>query len=395
MSSIFDEKFDRSKGNARKWDKDIIAEKFHIESSDAIPMDLADFDFKTAPAVVEAIKTRAGIEDYSYTFISDDFYKSVINWNKELYNVHLEKDWIKLTYGTVSTLHYLVQALTNINDCVMFHTPVYAPFYEAVINNGREAIFSPLLLRDNRYFMDFEKMEEAFKVGKIKLFILCNPQNPSGRIWSKEELMKFSDLCIKYNIIVISDEIHRDLVFHKENFTSLWNAHPEIEMHSILCCSPNKSFNLGGLKTSYVVIKNEKLREKILNHLKSNSITSPNIFAVPATIAAYNDSRHWLSEMVEYVEKNQKYIERYIQKHLPKFYVMPSESSFLSWIYVGKLLKDDKMIEDFFQEARICPVKGSYFVDNADGYVRLSIGMNRDLLTEALERMKKVYTKLA
>lgn len=391
--SIFDKEFDRRVGNARKWSPSVIKEKFNIFSEDAIAMDLADIDFEVAPAIKRAVTERAKIGDYSYTHIPEEFYEAVISWNKRMYGLDFKKNEIKLTFGTVSTMYYIVQGFSCEGDGVMFHTPAYDPFFEAVKYNKRKAIYSPLIEKDGRYYMDFEQMEESFKKENIKLFILCNPQNPSGRIWDKEELARLSELCIKYEILIVSDEIHREFVYDKSKFTSLWSSHDNISQHSILCCSPNKAFNLGGLKTSYIVIKNEKIREKMLTQLQKNSITSPNVFAVPAIVAAYTQCDEWLEEMVKYVESNQRYIEKFIKDNMPLFDVMKAESSFLCWIKVDKLLKNDASIDEFFQKARICAVKGSYFVSGGENYVRLGIGMPKSMLIEALNRILKVYNE--
>lgn len=388
----FDRIFDRTKGNARKWAADVIKNKFHIDSNnDPIPMDLADIDFATAPAVAKAIIERAKVPDYSYTYIPDSCYEAIINFNAKRFHLNLDKEWLKLTYGTVSTLHYLVQALTKKGDAIMFHTPVYAPFYEAVVDNCRQAVFSPLQLINGQYSMNFEQMERDIIAKKVKVFILCNPQNPSGRIWTKKELWTLCDLCLRHKVIVISDEIHRDIVFDRHQFTSLFQAHLAIKENSILCCSPNKSFNLGGLKSSYIAIPNEKLRHKIYQHLKANAITSPNVFVVPALQAAYNNACQWLDEMVAYVAENHRFLEEYIAQNMPLWQVMKCNSSFLAWINGQAYFKNEEEMDHFFQYCNICIVKGSYFIDNADGWFRLSIGMPRNLLQKALERMKLAY----
>lgn len=393
MKYNFDENFDRTVGNARKWSKEIVEDKFNIHTDDFIAMDLADLDFKTAPAVQKAIMDRASIPDYSYTFVPDKFYDIAIDWNKKRFNMDFNKDWIKITYGTVSTLHNIVQCFTDIGDAVMFHTPAYDPFLEAVENNGRKPIMSTLKIKDNRYEMDFLNMEKQIVDNDVKLFILCNPQNPSGRIWTREELFKLSELCLKYDILLISDEIHRELVFKEKKFTSMWNVSEKLQERMVLCLSPNKAFNLGGLKTSYVIIKNKEILNKFEEQMRKNQITSPNIFAIPAMMAAYEYGGEWLDEMVDYVESNQIMVKKFIDENLPLFKVMESESSFLTWINVGKLLKDDRDKNSFFENIRICPVKGSYFVKDGEDFIRLSIGMNKRLLSEALERIKEEYNK--
>ena len=393
MEYNFDKVINRKEGNCRKWSNHVLKEKFGL-GEDAIPMDLADIDFECSPAIKEAIAKRASVGDYSYTFVSDDFYDAVIDWNKRRFDVDIEKEWIKLTFGTVSTLHYIVQAYTNEGEGVLINTPAYDPFAEAVEHNNRKLYCSPLKLVDNRYYLDFEDMEEQMKSNNIKVFIFCSPQNPSGRIWTKDELYRVSELCLKYNVLLVCDEIHRDIVFDRSMFTSLWNAHPEIHENSIVCVSPNKGFNLGGLKTSYVVIRNKEVRETLLGRLKSNSITSPNVFAVPAIVAAYNDSEEWLDQMTAYVAENFEIVYDFFEKNMPKAKVMKSESSFLAWIDVRDIFANEDEMKDFFIKANLTMVVGSYFVRDGEGFVRINIGCPKATLNEALNRIKNTYEEL-
>ena len=393
MKYNFDKVINRKEGNCRKWSNHVIKDKFGLDEN-AIPMDLADIDFECAPAIKEAITKRASVGDYSYTFIGDDFYEAVINWNKRRFDVHIEKEWIKLTFGTVSTLHYIVQAYTKEGEGALINTPAYDPFAEAVENNNRKLYCSPLKLEHSRYYLDFEDMENKMKSGNIKVFIFCSPQNPSGRIWTKEELYQVSELCLKYNVLLVSDEIHRDVVFKNNTFVSLWNAHPEIYKNSILCVSPNKGFNLGGLKTSYVVIRDAKIRETLLERLKSNSITSPNVFAVPAIIAAYNESEQWLDDMTDYVESNFEIVYDFFEKYMPKAKVMKSDSSFLAWIDVREVFNDEEESKEFFRNANLTMVIGSYFVKDGEGFIRLNIGCPKETLNEALSRIKETYKSM-
>lgn len=386
----FNQVFNRKNSNCRKWSNQILKEKFDL-TAEAIPMDLADLDFECAPAIQTALIKRAKIGDYSYTYVTDDFYEAVINWNHRRYQSQFEKEWIRLTFGTVSTLHYIVQAFTQKGEGVLINTPAYDPFAEAVLNNQRSLFCSPLINQGNRYYLDFQHMEQLMKTENIKLMVFCSPQNPSGRVWSKEELFQLAELCLKYDVLLISDEIHRDIVYQKSDFTTLWNAHPKIQEQSILCLSPNKGFNLGGLKTSYVVIPNSAIRERFFLQLQSNGISSPHVFAIPAIVAAYNESEDWLEEMVAYVEKNFQFLCDFFKREIPEAKVMPADSSFLAWIDVSKWFKDEDELKLFFKKAQLSMVVGSYFVQDGEGFVRINIGMPREVLATALERIKLVY----
>lgn len=248
-----------------------------------------------------------------------------------------------------------------------------------------------MVLKENRYYLDFKDIEDKMKSGNIKVYIFCSPQNPSGRIWTKDELFMISDLCLKYDVLLVNDEIHRDIVFKGNEFISLWNAHPGIINKSVLCISPNKGFNLGGLKTSYVVIPNKNIREILLNRLKSNSITSPNVFAIPAIIAAYNESEDWLDGMTEYISENFEMVYKFFERNIPEARAMKSDSSFLAWIYVKELFKNEDEAKKFFKYANVTMVVGSYFVQDGEGFIRLNIGCPRRTLQEALNRLKEMY----
>ena len=393
MKYDFDKIINRKDSNCRKWSNHVLEEKFGLDET-AIPMDLADIDFECSPAIKDAIVKRASVGDYSYTFVEDEFYESVISWNKRRFNLDIEKEWIKLTFGTVSTLHYIVQAYTKEGEGILINTPAYDPFAEAVENNNRTLYCSSLKLIENRYYLDFEDIENQMKNGNIKVYIFCSPQNPSGRIWTKEEIYRLSELCLKYNVLLVSDEIHRDVVFKGHKFISLWNAHPEIYKNSLVCLSPNKGFNLGGLKTSYIISQNKEIRDTLLEQLKKNSITSPNVFAIPAITAAYNDSEEWLDEMTEYVEGNFEIVYDFFNKHIPKAKVMKSDSSFLAWIDAREIFEDEDETKQFFKLAKVTMVVGSYFVQDGEGFIRLNIGCPRSTLNESLNRIKETYKSI-
>ncbi|SHK44786.1 cystathione beta-lyase [Clostridium cavendishii DSM 21758] len=390
MKYDFDKIIDRKLGKCRKWDNKILKEKFGL-NEEAIPMDLADLDFECSPAIKKALVDRASLGDYGYTYAYDEYYDSVIEWNKRRYNVNLEKEWIKLTFGTVGTLHYIVQCFCKAGQGVMINTPAYDPFEEAIKRNGSKMVCSTLKLVDNRYYFDFEDIERKIVEDNVVLYILCSPQNPSGRVWSKEELHRICDICIKHNVLLVCDEIHRDVIFSHSPFTTLWNSHEDIINHSIMCISPNKGFNLGGLKSSYIIIKNAAIREKMLKYLEKVYVTSPHVFSIPAIIAAYNESEDWLDQLTDYIESNFEIVYKFFEENMPKAKVMRSDSSFLAWIDMRNVFKDEAEMKEFFIKANISVVVGSYFVQDGEGFVRLNIGCQKETLNKALDRIKKTY----
>ena len=388
MKYDFDKIINRKLSRCRKWDDKILKEKFGL-SSDAIPMDIAELDFECAPSIIEAITNRARLGEYGYTYDYDEYYDAVIDWNKRRFNCYVKREWIKIVFGTCGALHYIVQCFCNKGDSVMINTPAYDPFAEAIEQGEAKLICNTLKLKDMRYYLDFEEMEKQIIENKVKLFIFCSPQNPSGRVWTKDELDKLCKICLKHNVLLVCDEIHRDIVFKREDFTTIWNSNKDICNNSIVCVSPNKGFNLGGIKSSYLLIKNEKIREKMFNYLKKVYVTSPHVFIIPATIGAYNGGEDWIDEVTQYILGNFEILYEWFEKNMPKAEVMKSEASFLAWINIKNVFKDEVELKKFFYDAKISMVVGSYFVKDGEGFVRLNIGTPRSILLEALNRMEK------
>lgn len=390
MKYDFDHQINRKLSKCRKWDNGILKNKFGL-NEDAIPMDLADLDFECAPAIKKAMVERAELGDYGYTYTYDEYYDALIHWNKRRYHVDIEREWVKLTFGTCGTLHYIVQCFCQPGDAVMINTPAYDPFAEAVERGDCRLVCNSLKLENMRYYLDFETMEKQMIEEQVKLFIFCSPQNPSGRIWTKEELHKVSQLCIKHNVLLVCDEIHRDVLFNKEAFTTLWKADPESIHHSIMCVSPNKGFNLGGLKSSYVMIENNDIRERLWKYLQRVYVTSPHVFAIPAIVAAYNESEDWLDELSQYIYENFEILYAWFAQHMPNAKVMKADSSFLAWIDMREVFKDEDEMRNFFIKANVSMVVGSYFVKDGYGWVRLNVGTQKAILQEALRRMEETY----
>lgn len=387
----FDKKLNRKLSRCRKWDNNILKTKFNVDEN-AIPMDLADLDFECAPAIKKALVERANLGDYGYSYCYDEYFDAVINWNKRRYNCLLEKDWIKLTFGTCSSLHYLVQCFCSPGDSVMINTPAYEPFAAAIKQADCILIKNPLKIKNMRYYFNFELMEKQIIDNSVKLFILCSPQNPSGRVWTKEELRKICDICLRHKVLLVCDEIHRDITF--KPFVTIFNCHPEIIDYSVLCVSPNKGFNLGGLKSSYTVIKNAKIRDKFLKYLEKVYVTSPHVFAIPAIVAAYNESEEWLNQLTEYIRGNFEILYDWFEKYFPLAKVMRADSSFLVWIDMRDVFENEIEMQKFFVKSNLTMVLGSYFVDDGYGWVRLNIGTQRENLLEALKRMEKTFCSM-
>lgn len=389
MKYNFDKLFDRSNNYTRKWDKNLIKEKIGFYKN-VIPMDIADLDFEVAPKIKEKLIKIANSGDYNYSYVSNEFYDSIIKWHKKRFNIDILKEEIKLAFGTCSVLHYIIQCFCEKGDGVLINTPCYEPFILATTRNEAKPIFNELKIKNSKYYIDFEKLEEDLK--KCKVYILCSPQNPSGRIWTKKELEKIITLCNKHNVLLVSDEVHRDILRKGNKFTSILN----LTNNAIICSSPNKSFNLGGLKGSYIIIKNKIIREKFLNHLEKVYVTSPHVFMQFAHITAYNECEDWLEQLNDYLDENFKIFEKYMTKNWPNIKVMKAESSFLAWINMKKIFKNEDSMMNFFKKIKIIPVYGSYFqMKKDDCWVRFNLGCTKKTLYEFLLRFDKLKSYIS
>lgn len=381
----FDDKPDRVSEKCRKWDLNIIRDKFGDIREDFIPMWIADMDFKIPTEIenkfIEAV--RRGV--FGYTYCYDEFYDSVIGWQKNMHEVNVEKEWITLTYGTVSTLHYVVQAFCKKGDSIILNTPVYDPLNHQQ-KQGVNVICNTLDVVNDRYYINFDKLEVQIKENKPKLMMFCTPHNPSGRIWTIEEMTRVATICKENNVILVADEVHAEHI-HYGKFNSILKIGKELLENVILLTSPNKGFNLGGLKTSYSIVINKDIRDKFRNKLKQNSITSPNVFGIIGLITAYNECHEWLSGVNEYIKSNYELLETWVNKY-NKIKLMKMESSYLAWMDISGLgISASEFTDKLAIDTGVLLEDGSHFVKDGEKYVRINLGTQKENVIEALNRM--------
>ncbi|MFQ2059192.1 MalY/PatB family protein [Aeromonas veronii] len=385
--SRFDELADRISDKCRKWDMKVIESRFGPVPADSIPMWIADMDFKSPPAVARKFSEIISWGTFSYTHCIDDFYEAVINFQARHHKVAVEREWITLSYGTVSTLHYTVQAFCQPGDSIIMNTPVYDPFAKAAERQGVKVVANPLALNKGRYRIDLAKLEEQIISHKPKIYFLCSPHNPSGRIWSQAELEAVADICLRHQVLMMVDEVHAEHIIHGE-FISFLALEERYRNNMMLMSSPNKAFNLGGLKTSYSIIPNPQIRSRFRARLERNSITSPNVFGLWGIITAYNECDEWLAELNLYLRENYALLARYFGDNLPDFQVMPMDASYLVWVNTkGSGMSASEVTRRWAVEAGVIIEDGSHYVSDGEEYVRINIGTSRQLLGEALQRL--------
>jgi len=378
----FDRSIDRRNTRSYKWDQ---SEKLFGEK-DILPLWVADMDFESPPAVREAIMKRASQSTYGYTIRTEDFVDAIVKWFRKRHNWAIDPNWLSDTPGIVPALSLAVEQFSEPGSKVILQSPVYYPFYDVIRLNGREVAKSPLIERNGRFEMDYDNLEEWMR-GGAKLMLLCSPHNPGGRVWEKEELLRLGELCRKYDVIVISDEIHCDLALPGHThypFASLSEDHAN---RTLTCLAPTKTFNLPGLQASYVVTPNPELKRKLDSRIKSLSLHMMHYFFPDAVIAAYNESEGWLDELLVYIQGNVDYAISYLAEHLPEVKPMRPEGTYLLWVDCRGLGKDAKGLKELmFQQAKVAFNEGSVFGTEGEGYLRINLACPRAIVEEALER---------
>ncbi|HRQ67293.1 MAG TPA: MalY/PatB family protein [Candidatus Syntrophosphaera sp.] len=358
---------------------------------DLISLWVADMDFPVAPAIMEALQKRLDHGIFGYNLRLPVFYDTVLNWVEKQYGYKADGDWMLSTPGVMPAVSLAVTVLTEPGDGVLIQTPVYRPFHNAALDQGRVLLTSPLLLRDGRYEIDFDDLESKLK--GAKLFILCSPHNPVGRLWSEAELRKMGQLCRQHGVTVISDEIHADLVFDGAKAVSI-AALDDFADITICCMSAAKSFNLAGLATSVVLVKNPSLRQPLASAIEEYHLYMGNSFGIEATIAAYRDSEDWLQALLTYLEGNRAFLLDAFESELPQLKMLKPEACYLAWIDFRALGLSDKAIADLLvNKARLALDPGLKFGDEGAGFQRLNFGCPRSVLAEAVDRLKKAISE--
>lgn len=391
MKYNFDTVVDRMKSSSVKWDG---AEALFGEK-DLLPLWVADMDFKVPDEVSKAVADKASHGIFGYTIREESYYQSIIDWMKSRHSWTIEKEWICHSPGVVTALSLAVQAFTKPGDKVIVQPPVYYPFMKVTETNDREVVYNPLVNRNGSYEMDFEdlisKIDES-----VKLLMLCNPHNPGGFVWNKEDLQHLGDICMEHGILVISDEIHSDLVFKKGSHIPFASLSEQFAQNSITCTAPSKTFNLAGLQTSNIIIPNEGLREKFTTETERNSIGMPNSFGPVATEAAYTHGGPWLEDVLEYVEGNLKFVTDYFADNIPALKVLPLEATYLAWIDCTELGMTPEELETFFlSKAHVALNQGKAFGPGGEGFVRMNLACSRSIVEKASKQIKDAVRSLS
>lgn len=384
----FNKLVNRKNTGSIKWDK---AERL-FGSKDVLPMWVADMDFPNPKPVKEALTHMINNEVLGYTFPQDSLYQSIIDWQAEHHGMALKRNHISFSPGVLSSIAVAVQAFSEEGDGVLIHDPVYTPFSSMVKKNNRVVYRSNLLIKENKYTMDFADIDKQLAESNIKLFILSNPHNPGGRVWSKDELERLVSLCIKHNVLLISDEIHSDLVYAPYKVTSPVTLKESYKKWVITLHSATKTFNLAGVKASFIIVLDQGLKAKIKTIQQQTELDIINSFGMCATEAAFSLSGEWHRELLNYLNDNRRLIMDFFDTHLPDVPYMVPESTYLFWFDASKLNIESKKIKQAFADGgKIGLNDGLSYGDNAPSYMRLNFAVPQSVLSEGLNRINKVF----
>ena len=379
MTYDFDTPTERRNTNSLKWDV----------AQGELPMWVADMDFQTAPEIREAIMKRAEHGIFGYSVIPDTWYEAYIQWWKTRHGYTMERDWLIFCTGVVPAISSIVRKMTTPAEKVLIQTPVYNIFFNSILNNGRQVLESPLRYDGKEYRIDFADLEEKLSDPQTALMILCNPHNPTGKIWDRQTLEKIGALCSRHHVTVVSDEIHCDLTDPGESYVPFASVSETCRQISITCMAPTKAFNLAGLQTAAVSVPDEVLRHKVWRALNTDEAAEPNAFAVEAAVAAFTRGADWLDALRDYLYENKKLAEAYIEKEIPDVRAVASQATYLLWLDCSGLIGCGREAAGFLRrETGLYLSEGSQYGGNGADFLRMNIACPRAVLKDGLERLK-------
>lgn len=385
----FDKVVDRKGTNCNKYDD----EKVYNDPL-MIPLWVADMDFEALPEIKKALQKIVDQSIYGYTNIKESYFEAVKLWMKNRHSFEIKKEWIVPTQGVITGLRLAIQTFTEVGDNILIMKPVYYPFDRSINITDRNIVECPLILKDNHYECDFGLFEKKIVENNVKMFILCNPHNPVGRVWTREELKIMGDICKKYNVYVASDEIHMDFVHPGYKHVPFFEVDESFKEISLICTSPSKTFNIAGIQVANIIIANDKIRERFEKLKRMSGIGTPNMFALAACEAAYTFGNQWVDELNFYIYENLKYMKKFVENNIKNIKVVNSEGLYLVWVDMRELEMDNSQLEEFMlKDAHLWLDEGYVFGTGGDGFERFNIACPRIVLKRALEQLEHAIKK--
>ena len=378
MKYDFDKTIDRRATNSYKWDS---------APEGVLPMWVADMDFRTAPAIIDALQKRVAHGIFGYTRVPDAYYDAVTSWFSRRHGWDIDREWIIYTSGVVPAVSAVIKALTVSGDKVIVQTPVYNCFFSSIRNNGCEIVSNPLRRTADTYKMDFDALERCAADPRTKVMLLCNPHNPAGRVWTPDELTRLGNICLRNGVTVVADEIHCELVYQGFKYTPFASLSDAFLHRSVTCVSPSKAFNIAGLQIANIVAFDNDLRSRIDKAININEVCDVNPFGVAATIAAYNEGEEWLNQLVDYLHGNYEAMAEFCRRELAEFPITRLEGTYLVWMDCSSLgMSSDALEHALLDDARLWLNAGTMYGAEGEGYMRWNIACPRSVMLDGLNR---------
>ena len=396
MKYDFDEQIDRRNTNSAKFD-----EMDALFGSDVMHLGVADMDYRSPKPIIEAMQNIVEKGVFGYTIWPENYEELVSQWMKRRYEQETKTEWVVFSPRINMALNMAVETFTNEGDGIVLHTPAYTALQNAVEKYNRVMIESPLVLENGRYKMDFQQLRRNLDEKKVqgvcaKIMLLCNPHNPTGRVWEIEELQQVVDICKEYDLLLISDEIHEDFVKKGHKFVSCLRFQEDLQGRMIVCNSITKTFNVPGVILSNLLIPDQGIRERMKETMDRWGLHNPNIFAAGIMEAAYTQCDEWIEQVNAYLDENYEFLKKYLEKNMPELEVIPSEGTYMAWVQTEKLQISPEELEKFFiEDAKVSVYMGSRYGKHTDSFIRINIATSRSYLQEALERIRAQYYKIA
>lgn len=396
MKYDFDEQIDRRNTNSAKFD-----EMDALFGSDVMHLGVADMDYRSPKPIIEAMQNIVEKGVFGYTIWPENYEELVSQWMKRRYGQETKNEWVVFSPRINMALNMAVETFTNEGDGIVLHTPAYTALQNAVEKYNRVMIESPLVLENGRYKMDFQQLRRTLDDKKAqgvcaKIMLLCNPHNPTGRVWEIEELQGVVDICKEYDLLLISDEIHEDFVKKGHKFVSCLHFQEDLQGRMIVCNSITKTFNVPGVILSNLLIPDQGIRERMKETMDRWGLHNPNIFAAGIMEAAYTQCDEWIEQVNAYLDENYEFLKKYLEKNMPELEVIPSEGTYMAWVQTEKLQISPEELEKFFiEDAKVSVYMGSRYGKHTDSFIRINIATSRSYLQEALERIRAQYYKIA
>ena len=384
MKYDFDKLTDRFDSQSYKWDV----------GKNELPMWVADMDFETAPEIREALEKRVRHGIFGYNIVPDEWYEAYINWWNRRHGTVFSRDWIMFCTGVVPAISSMVRKLTTVGENVLIQTPVYNIFFNSILNNGRNVLESPLVYENGEYHVDFEDLEKKLADPQTSLMILCNPHNPVGKIWTKEELAKIGELCEAHHVVVISDEIHCDLTDPGCEYVPFISASEKCARLCATCVAPTKTFSIPGIQTAAIVVPDPFLRHKVWRGINTDEVAEPNNFATVAAVAAFTEGEEWLDELRTYLAENKKFVREFIGTNIPKMKVVPSEATYLLWLDCSEITDDAEVLVKFIRKTTgLFLTEGIEYGKPGKKFIRMNVACPRARVEDGLLRLKTAVEK--